>query len=122
MERLIREVTRAGRFYSSSAKVGNDVSCLFDGNEQTFWQSDGVLPHWIHVEFSQRTPLARLEIGLNRGRDESYTPLSLVVLAGDSDSQIVEVTDLTLDSLENDFVNVDLAALNDDVRYCLITD
>eukprot|EP00971_Amphidinium_carterae_P203460 4037731-Amphidinium_carterae.1 len=38
----------------SSAKPGNGVEQLRDGNTETFWQSDGPQPHLINIQFQRK--------------------------------------------------------------------
>ena len=38
----------------STAKAGNGVQQLRDNNMQTFWQSDGLQPHLITLEFNKQ--------------------------------------------------------------------
>ena len=38
----------------TSAKPGNGVEALRDGSDDTFWQSDGALPHLVNIQFQRK--------------------------------------------------------------------
>ncbi len=38
----------------SSAKPGNGIAEIRDGSSDTYWQSDGHLPHYINIEFQRK--------------------------------------------------------------------
>jgi anaphase-promoting complex subunit 10 len=92
-----REIGSSGTLWTlSSAKIGNGVQQLRDGNLTTFWQSDGIAPHWINVQFSKRTRISRIALYLDEKIDESYTPAKIAVKIGNSlhDLQQVQVVEL----------------------------
>lgn len=37
-----------------SAKPGNGVELLRDNREDTYWQSDGVQPHVVNIQFQRK--------------------------------------------------------------------
>lgn len=39
----------------STAKPGNGVEQLRDGNLETYWQSDGPQPHLVNIQFHKKT-------------------------------------------------------------------
>ena len=80
----------------SSAKPGNGIEQLVDGNPETFWQSDGSQPHAVTIQFYKKTKLTDLWILFNYKADESYTPLQLSVRIGSGyyDLQEKQVVDL----------------------------
>jgi anaphase-promoting complex subunit 10 len=43
----------------STAKPGNGADQLRDDENNTFWQSDGVTPHIINIQFLKKVSLAR---------------------------------------------------------------
>lgn len=57
---------------------------LLDDREDTFWQSDGLQPHTITIEFQRRTPIDFLVIYLDYKLDESYTPSKIQIQTGSS--------------------------------------
>ena len=75
----------------TSAKPGNGVELLRDGNIETYWQSDGSQPHLISVQFQRKVRLAELALYTDFRKDESYTPSKISVRAGNSYSDLKEV-------------------------------
>eukprot|EP00127_Corallochytrium_limacisporum_P005372 Clim_evm48s203 gene=Clim_evmTU48s203 len=78
----LREVGIVGRWTVSSAKNGMGVNNLRDGDLTSFWQSDGVQPHSIDVQFPRRINISMLRFYINYPGDESYTPQRLNIFAG----------------------------------------
>mmetsp|Transcript_5081 Transcript_5081/g.15214 ORF Transcript_5081/g.15214 Transcript_5081/m.15214 type:complete len:174 (-) Transcript_5081:111-632(-) len=70
----LRDVTMAATWSVSSAKVGNGVLQLLDGDATTCWQSDGSTPHIIYATFPHRVLVKEVQILVNHEADESYTP------------------------------------------------
>jgi hypothetical protein len=52
--RLVNEIGEDAVWTLSTAKAGNGVQQLRDNNMQTFWQSDGLQPHLITLEFNKQ--------------------------------------------------------------------
>ena len=79
----------------SSAKPGNGIDQLLDSSSETYWQSDGALPHSLTVTFYKKTKLTHLWIQLNYPLDESYTPqqISVRIGMGYHDLQEIQVVD-----------------------------
>lgn len=80
----------------SSAKPGNGVNQLMDNNLETYWQSDGPLPHLLTITFNRKTKLSDLWIHFNHRSDESYTPqqLSIRIGTGYHDLEEIQIVDL----------------------------
>ena len=91
MEKTMVEVGDGAVWHVSSAKHGNGVLQLRDRDEKTFWQSDGVLPHAVNVEFPRLTQVAYVAVHLLFNSDESYTPKKLSVRAGTHSLDAAEV-------------------------------
>eukprot|EP00871_Galdieria_phlegrea_P001419 jgi/Galph1/2278/GphlegSOOS_G918.1 len=66
----------------SSSKVGNGVDKLRDGKIDTFWQSDGILPHVVNIQFNAKTRICELRLFLDYRYDESYTPQKIAIRTG----------------------------------------
>lgn len=67
----------------SSAKSGNGVSELRDNDLNTFWQSDGSLPHIINISFVHSLQsLCAIAIYVDHKLDESYTPNKISIRLG----------------------------------------
>jgi anaphase-promoting complex subunit 10 len=63
---------------------------------ETYWQSNGKLPHLINIQFRRKTVVRDLCIYIDYRLDESYTPDRISVRAGThfNDLQEVEVVKL----------------------------
>ncbi len=55
---------------------------LRDGKTDTYWQSDGVNPHYITIQFPKRVHILELRIYIDIKQDESYTPNKITIKAG----------------------------------------
>ena len=66
----------------TSAKPGNGVELLRDNSTDTYWQSDGMQPHLVNVQFQKKVKLQEIAIYVNFKNDESYTPGSYVPIRG----------------------------------------
>ncbi|CUG92043.1 anaphase-promoting complex subunit 10, putative [Bodo saltans] len=91
-----REVGAVATWIVSSAKYGNGVHQLRDDNAQTFWQSDGALPHTVRVEFPKLTAVHAVAICLSFASDESYTPAKVSIRAGTHENDVAEVAVLDM--------------------------
>ena len=78
----IRELGGEASFSISTAKPGNGVEQLRDGNLDTYWQSDGSFPHFINIQFQRKVSLSKLCIYLDYSLDESYTPKKISINHG----------------------------------------
>lgn len=92
------EVGRNAVWRVSTAKHGNGVAQLRDGDPNTYWQSDGAQPHTVHCEFPRLTATTYVCILLNFQSDDSYTPRHIVVRSGTYSGDITEITQVELDS------------------------
>ncbi|RNF01252.1 anaphase promoting complex subunit 10 [Trypanosoma rangeli] len=81
----------------SSAKHGNGVMYLLDNTHNTFWQSDGVLPHTVCVDYARLTPVIAVALYLDFLQDESYTPRRIRVQAGTHSGDMADVVSATVD-------------------------
>ena len=66
----------------STAKPGNGVEQLRDEDSATFWQSDGVQPHVINIQFLRKVDIVQVSFYVDYSSDESYTPKKVSVRAG----------------------------------------
>eukprot|EP01062_Namystynia_karyoxenos_P057136 TRINITY_DN48084_c0_g1_i1.p1 TRINITY_DN48084_c0_g1~~TRINITY_DN48084_c0_g1_i1.p1 ORF type:complete len:195 (+),score=48.96 TRINITY_DN48084_c0_g1_i1:75-659(+) len=94
---VLVDIGRYASWTVSSAKHGNGVTCLCDGDEKTFWQSDGTQPHIIDLQFSTLVRVQSLGLLLDHTLDESYTPKRVVVRAGYSATDLRDVCTEELD-------------------------
>jgi len=72
----------------SSAKTGNGVCQLRDGNLHTVWQSNGMGPHTVTVCFAKRTIVSRVDLFIDQTIDESYTPSHVALKAGNTEGDL----------------------------------
>uniref|UniRef100_A0A915NJK0 Anaphase-promoting complex subunit 10 n=1 Tax=Meloidogyne floridensis TaxID=298350 RepID=A0A915NJK0_9BILA len=66
----INDISNEAVWTLSSAKEGMGIHQLLDDREDTFWQSDGLQPHTITIEFQRRTPIDFLVVYLDYKLDE----------------------------------------------------
>mmetsp|Transcript_28658 Transcript_28658/g.66470 ORF Transcript_28658/g.66470 Transcript_28658/m.66470 type:complete len:193 (+) Transcript_28658:113-691(+) len=92
----LREIGDEAAWSLSSAKPGNGVEQLRDGNTETFWQSDGPQPHLINIQFHRKVKVSELKLYTSFKFDESYTPscISVRIGTGYHDLQEIQVVDL----------------------------
>ncbi|KAH8297221.1 hypothetical protein KR044_007536 [Drosophila immigrans] len=98
-ERLgfVREVGAQAVWSLSSCKPGFGVERLRDNIMETYWQSDGQLPHLVNIQFHKRTNISQIYIYTDYKLDESYTPSRISIRSGTNfnDLQELQVIDLT---------------------------
>jgi hypothetical protein len=63
----------------STLKEGNGLKELRDDDMSTYWQSDGVAPHTVTLQFPQQMGLKFVCVYLDHPSDETYTPERYVV-------------------------------------------
>lgn len=85
----------------SSAKQGNGIFQLRDSNAETFWQSDGPIPHLITIQFQQKVKISNIAIYLDLKTDESYTPEVISIRGGLNVQSMHEIRHLQLDNPNN---------------------
>ncbi|CAI5711098.1 unnamed protein product [Hyaloperonospora brassicae] len=86
-----REVGDDAVWSLSSAKPGNGVDQLRDNKMDTYWQSDGVQPHLINIQFSRKTAIKELVMYLDYKLDESYTPKKIAIRSGNTVQDLKEI-------------------------------
>ncbi len=59
--------------------IGCGVGQLLDECMDTFWQSDGVQPHIVNVQFYRKTSVTFVALYIDFKVDESYTPSRCVI-------------------------------------------
>ncbi len=78
----LREIGAMAVWTVTSSKPGCGVEMLRDGKTDTYWQSDGVNPHYITIQFPKRVQILELRIYIDIKQDESYTPNKITIKAG----------------------------------------
>ena len=107
-----REVGNQATWSLSSCKPGFGVEQLRDDSNETYWQSDGQLPHLVNICFKRKTTVSAVCVYTDFRLDESYTPSKISVRCGTNfnDLQEIEVVEL---SEPSGWVVVPLTDLND---------
>ena len=80
----------------STAKPGNGIEQLRDNNLETYWQSDGIQPHFINIQFLRKMSVSRVCLYLDYNLDESYTPKKISIKSGMSTHDLEDVTAIEL--------------------------
>lgn len=93
----LREMAKTAAWSVSSCKPGNGVQALRDDNTETYWQSDGVQPHLVNIQFQKKVKLQLIALFLNYKMDESYTPSKVSIRAGDGFHNLKEIKTVELD-------------------------
>ncbi|CAN6905341.1 unnamed protein product, partial [Brassica oleracea] len=57
----LREMGKNAAWSVSSCKPGNGVNTLRDDDLETFWQSDGLQPHLINIQFQKKVRLQEMK-------------------------------------------------------------
>ncbi len=78
----VREIGRTASWTLSTAKPGNGVDQLRDSSLDTYWQSDGLQPHHINIQFHRRQTVSAIALYMDFNLDESYTPKRMKVRVG----------------------------------------
>lgn len=89
--RHLRELGTEAVWSLSTAKPGNGVEQIRDGNTDSYWQSDGGQPHLINVQFHRKMSICEVAFYLDYQLDESYTPKNLSIRAGSTFHDLTEV-------------------------------
>ncbi|KRX26329.1 Anaphase-promoting complex subunit 10, partial [Trichinella nelsoni] len=74
----------------SSYKRGHSVPALRDPSLQTYWQTNGPLPHLLTLYFNRLTFISHLCIYVDTDVDGSYTPKTLSIRRGTQLCDMVE--------------------------------
>ncbi|CAG9812162.1 unnamed protein product [Chironomus riparius] len=92
----VREVGCHAIWSLSSCKPGFGVEQLRDNSMETYWQSDGQLPHLVNIQFSRKTTISQIYIYSDYKLDESYTPSRISIRIGThfNDLNEIEIIDL----------------------------
>lgn len=83
-------------YFFSSYFQGFGVEQLRDNCMDTYWQSDGQLPHLVNIQFQKKTAINQIYIYTDYKLDESYTPSRISIRSGThfNDLQEIEIIDL----------------------------
>ncbi|WVO15470.1 hypothetical protein L204_103128 [Cryptococcus depauperatus] len=85
------EISHLAQWSVSSHKYGFGVDNLRDGDDNTFWQSEGSQPHCIDLSFPRRVHISSIALHMSHPRDDSYTPSKIGIRAGTGVHDLQEV-------------------------------
>ena len=89
--KLVREIGLEAIWTVSSAKAGNGVAQLRDWSPDSYWQSDGLQPHFINIHFLKRVSVSEISFYLDFSLDESYTPRKISIKSGMTTHELTEI-------------------------------
>jgi anaphase-promoting complex subunit 10 len=92
----VREIGRTASWTLSTAKPGNGVDQLRDSSLDTYWQSDGLQPHHINIQFHRRQTVSAIALYMDFNLDESYTPKRMKVRVGTTFHNLEDVRTVDL--------------------------
>ncbi|SSD59993.1 uncharacterized protein SCODWIG_01754 [Saccharomycodes ludwigii] len=93
------DVTNLGFWRATSQKSSAPVKNIYDDNPTTYWQSDGVLPHVIEIDFSKRMEISIMALFFSYSLDESYSPFELSVYAGHNSFDMTHLKTLEMENV-----------------------
>ncbi|XP_033636883.1 E3 ubiquitin-protein ligase HECTD3-like [Asterias rubens] len=81
---------------SSTAADDEDANCLTDGDENTYWTSDGTHgQHWIRINMKKGTIITKLSVTVD-SQDDNYMPDHIIVMGGTIDN-LKKLKDINVD-------------------------
>ena len=85
-----QDITNRAIWNASSVQNGSSLLNLFDGNKETVWQSDSLLPHSITAQFSKLTYISSVHIYIC-SKDDNYMTIETIVEIGSDISLMNQV-------------------------------
>ncbi|GIQ79998.1 hypothetical protein KIPB_000718 [Kipferlia bialata] len=82
MERPEVNLTLDGCWSATSACPAYGIASVVDGDMETFWQSEGDIPHTISTTLYQNYLVKRVGVYIDPTIDDSYCPCEIVVRTG----------------------------------------
>ncbi|KXN68399.1 galactose-binding like protein [Conidiobolus coronatus NRRL 28638] len=86
------DITSECKLRVSSYKYGYPPTEMIDNSLETYWQSEGQLPHTIILKYSRQILLSKLKIYFDFPMDESYTPNLFTISLGNRINDYKELT------------------------------
>lgn len=93
----LKDWTQDSTWIVTSSRSGHDVGCILEPSLDSFWQSEGPLPHIITVYFPHLVSLTELRFYSDYKLDESYTPLEILIRVGIQRNDLHDLHILELD-------------------------
>jgi hypothetical protein len=90
MDVACREITKSALWTVSTVKGGYAISSMFNRSQEDFWQSDAIPPHWIGAQFSEQMFISKPSIFLAVDKNNTYTPVELVIPIGNDPTSLTE--------------------------------
>lgn len=87
----VREIGKTACWSLSTAKPGNGVDQLRDESNETYWQSDGLQPHYVNIQFARRQTVCAIAMYIDFNLDESYTPKRMKIRVGETFHNLEEI-------------------------------
>jgi len=91
-----RELGSEAVFTISTAKPGNGVDQLRDNNLDTYWQSDGIAPHLITIQFPKKVTVSQICFYCDYTMDESYTAKRVSIRSGTTMHDLIDITTIEI--------------------------
>ncbi len=91
-----RELGSEAVFTISTAKPGNGVDQLRDNNLDTYWQSDGIAPHLITIQFPKKVAVSQISFYCDYTMDESYTAKRVSIRSGTTMHDLIDITTIEI--------------------------
>ncbi|EKX40589.1 hypothetical protein GUITHDRAFT_52998, partial [Guillardia theta CCMP2712] len=92
---------------------------LVDSDMESFWQSDGSRPHWVQFAFPGIVKINKVLVFLDYLKDRSFTPKSISVKIGSSDSDLYQVAKYHHRQGPGAWVNI-LSSTTHAIETCLL--
>ena len=112
------EIGSTAHWSVSSCKQGFGVEQLRDGNLETYWQSDGALPHYANIQFGRRMKITHVYFHVNYTQDESYTPHTVRLRVGSNFHDLQDIASLTLEQPQG-WQEIDLARIHQEEEHAV---
>jgi anaphase-promoting complex subunit 10 len=93
----VKEWTRESVWMVTSSRAGHDIGRILESSLESFWQSEGPLPHIVTIQLPRVVELTELRIYSDFKLDESYTPLEVMVRVGIHRNDLYDLHVLELD-------------------------
>lgn len=117
LEGRSRDITNQAFLTVSSKKTGHGVENLIDNNLDTFWQSNGIQPHLVNIQFKQKTKVKKICFHVDYKLDESYVPSKIFIKAGNHVNDLYELSKYELNKPDG-WVIIDLG--NTEIRTWML--
>ncbi|OBA27122.1 galactose-binding like protein, partial [Hanseniaspora valbyensis NRRL Y-1626] len=99
LENII-DLTSLGTWVASSEKEENSIKNVLNNDINTYWQSDGFLPHSIEVKFDKLTKLNNILMFFSNKMDQSYSPNFIKIYGGTHELDMTLLKSLKIKNVE----------------------